>query len=89
MTEKSKALRTNKAKRIQHHQTSSTTNAKGTSLSGKYKRRKGPTKTERKKEKGRKEGERKRKEEGKKERKKRKTYLYLLCIFIVYNIQIL
>ena len=34
-----------KAKRIQHHQTSSTTNAKGTSLSGKHKRRKGPTKT--------------------------------------------
>ena len=33
------------AKRIQHHQTSSTTNAKGTSLSGKHKRRKGPTKT--------------------------------------------
>ena len=31
--------------RIQHHQTSSTTNAKGTSLSGKHKRRKGPTKT--------------------------------------------
>ena len=34
-----------KAKRIQHHQTSSTTNAKGTSLSGKHKRRKGPTET--------------------------------------------
>ena len=34
-----------KVKRIQHHQTSSTTNAKGTSLSGKHKRRKGPTKT--------------------------------------------
>ena len=33
-----------KAKRIQHHQTSSTTNAKGTSLRGKHKRRKGPTK---------------------------------------------
>ena len=33
------------AKRIQHHQTSSTTNAKGTSLSGKHRRRKGPTKT--------------------------------------------
>ena len=28
-----------------NHQTSSTTNAKGTSLSGKHKRRKGPTKT--------------------------------------------
>ena len=43
--EKPKALQTSKAKRIQHHQTSSTTNAKGTSLSGKHKRRKGPTKT--------------------------------------------
>ena len=43
--EKSKALQTKKAKRIQHHQTSSTTNAKGTSLSGKQKKRKGPTKT--------------------------------------------
>ena len=43
--EKSKALREAKAKRIQHHQTSSTTNAKGTSLSGKHKRRKGPKKT--------------------------------------------
>ena len=32
-------------KRIQHHQTSSTANAKGTSLSGKHKRRKGPAKT--------------------------------------------
>ena len=31
--------------RIQHHQTSSTTNATGASLSGKHKRRKGPTKT--------------------------------------------
>ena len=31
--------------RIQHHQTSSTTNVKGTSLSGKHKRKKGPTKT--------------------------------------------
>ena len=31
--------------RIQHHQTSSTTNAKGTSLGGKHKRRKKPTKT--------------------------------------------
>ena len=34
-----------KATRIQHHQTSSTTNAKGTSLSGKHKTRKGPRKT--------------------------------------------
>ena len=34
-----------KVKRIQHHPTSSTTNAKGISLSGKHKRRKGPTKT--------------------------------------------
>ena len=33
--------RQTKAKRIQHHQTSSTTNAIGTSLSGKHKRRKG------------------------------------------------
>ena len=41
-----KLYRQAKAKRIQHHhQTSSTTNAKGTSLSGKHKRRKGPTKT--------------------------------------------
>ena len=31
--------------KIQHHQTSSTTNAKGTYLSGEHKRRKGPTKT--------------------------------------------
>ena len=37
--------RQTKAKRIQHHQTSFTTNAKGTALSGKHKRRKGPTKT--------------------------------------------
>ena len=34
-----------KAKRIQHHQTRSTTNAKGTSLSGKHKRRRQPAKT--------------------------------------------
>ena len=40
-----KLQRQAKAKRIQHHQTSSTTNAKGTSLSGKHKRTKGPTKT--------------------------------------------
>ena len=39
-----KLYRQAKAKRIQHHQTSSTTNAKGTSLSGKHNRRKGPTK---------------------------------------------
>ena len=35
-----KLYRKAKAKRIQHHQTSSTTNAKGISLSGKHKRRK-------------------------------------------------
>ena len=40
-----KLYRQAKAERIQYHQTSSTTNAKGTSLSGKHKRRKGPTKT--------------------------------------------
>ena len=40
-----KLYRQAQAKRIQHHQTSSTTNAKGTSLSEKHKRRKGPTKT--------------------------------------------
>ena len=34
-----------KQKRIQHQQTSSTTNAKGTSLTGKHKRGKGPRKT--------------------------------------------
>ena len=34
-----------KAKRIQHHQNSFTTNAKETSLGGKHKRRKRPTKT--------------------------------------------
>ena len=45
LMEKLKPLQTIKAKRIQHHQTSSTTNAKGTSLSGKHKRRKGPTNT--------------------------------------------
>ena len=39
-----KFYRQAKPKRIQHHQTSSTTNAKGTSLSGKHKRRKGSTK---------------------------------------------
>ena len=39
-----KLYRQAKAKGIQHHKTSSTTNAKGTSLSGKHKR-KGPTKT--------------------------------------------
>ena len=35
--EKSKALQTSKAKRIQHHQTSFATNANGTSLGGKQK----------------------------------------------------
>ena len=34
-----KLYRQAKAKRIQHHQTSSTTNAKGTSLSGKQKKK--------------------------------------------------
>ena len=33
-----------KAKRVQYHQTSFTTTAKGTSLGGKHKRRKRPTK---------------------------------------------
>ena len=37
---KLKALQTSKSKRIQHHQTSSTTNAKGASLGRKHKRRK-------------------------------------------------
>ena len=41
--EKLKPLQTTKAKRIQHHQTSFTTNAKGTSLGRKHKRRKTPT----------------------------------------------
>ena len=40
--EKSKAFQT--SKRIQHHQTSFTTNAKGTFLDRKHKRRKRPTK---------------------------------------------
>ena len=40
-----KLFRQAKAKRIQHHQTSFTTNAKEISLSGKHKRRKRPTKT--------------------------------------------
>ena len=40
-----KSLRTSKTKRIQHHQTSFTTNAKGTSIGGKHKRRKRTTKT--------------------------------------------
>ena len=38
-----KLYRQAKAKRIQHHQTSFTTNAKGTSLGRKHKRRKRPT----------------------------------------------
>jgi len=41
--EKSKAFQTSKVKRIQHYQTSFTTNAKGTSLGRKHKRRKRPT----------------------------------------------
>ena len=40
--EKSKAFQTSKVKRIQHHQTSFITNAKGTSLGKKHKRRKRP-----------------------------------------------
>ena len=44
-TEELKPLQKGKAKRIQHHQTSFTTNAKGTSLGRKHKRRKRPTKT--------------------------------------------
>ena len=40
-----KLYRQAKAKRIQHHKTNFPTNAKGTSLSGKHKRRKRPTKT--------------------------------------------
>ena len=43
--EKSKALQVGKAKRIQQHQTSFATNAKGTSLGGKHKRRKRATET--------------------------------------------
>ena len=39
-----KLYRQAKAKKIQHNQTSCITNAKGTSLSGKHKRRKGLTK---------------------------------------------
>ena len=42
-TEKLKPLQTRKSKRIQHHQTSFTTNAKGTALGRKHKRRKTPT----------------------------------------------
>ena len=41
--EKSKGFSQAKVKRIQHHQTSFTTNEKGTSLSRKPKRRKRPT----------------------------------------------
>ena len=41
--EKSKAFQISKFERIQHHQTSFTTNAKGTSLGRKHKRRKRPT----------------------------------------------
>ena len=40
-----KLYRQAKAKRVQHHQTSFTTNAKQTSLGGRHKRRKRPTKT--------------------------------------------
>ena len=43
MMEKSKLYRQANGKRIQHHQTSLTTNAKGTSLDRKHKRRKRPT----------------------------------------------
>ena len=41
--EKSKAIQTSEVKRIQHHQTSFTTNSKGTSLGRKHTRRKRPT----------------------------------------------
>ena len=41
--EKSKAVQTSKVKRIQHHQTSFTTNKKGTSLGRKHKKRIRPT----------------------------------------------
>ena len=41
--ENQKLSRQAKVKRIQHHQTSFTTNAKGTSLGRKHKRRKDPT----------------------------------------------
>ena len=40
---KSKAFQTSKVKRSQHHQTNVTTDAKGTSLGRKHKRRKRPT----------------------------------------------
>ena len=43
LTEKLKPLQASKAKRIQHNQISFTTNAKGTSLGRKHKRRKRPT----------------------------------------------
>ena len=41
--EKSRAFQTSKVKRIQHHQTSFTTYAKGASLGKKHKRKKRPT----------------------------------------------
>ena len=41
--EKSKAFQTSKVKRSQYHQTNVTTDAKGTSLGRKHKRRKRPT----------------------------------------------
>ena len=44
LKDKLQPLQTRTAKRIQHHQTSFTTNAKGTSLGRKHKRRKTPTK---------------------------------------------
>ena len=43
--EKSKALQTRKVKRISHHQTSFTTNIKGTYIGNKPKRKGRPTKT--------------------------------------------
>ena len=43
LMEKSKAFQTSQVKRIQHHQTSFTTNAQGTSLGRKHKRRRRPT----------------------------------------------
>ena len=43
LMEKSKAFQTSKVKKIQHHQTSFITNAKGISLGKKHRRRKRPT----------------------------------------------
>ena len=45
LTDRAKALIASRSKGIQEHQISFTTNAKGTSISRKHKRRKRPTKT--------------------------------------------